>query len=330
MIVSLQRVVATATQSPAGSYLMAEYRQAPRETRREFAERIHLEFSRDLGMSWNQWPQSQRRSLARKFLSSVRADGPHHLSTHEDEEYLAHQGWAELLSEVSGADPERLPQQTVLTLHQQPTTPTSPPNCQPPPTPDWTPSHQTPLAHYPHPDLSNPILHPTWEHRPPRSRRRRRRRGQGNPLPPSGQRLAYVRSEMNTISQLMGKITSDLGELVESLSTMWGIQETSGYPTINHIGRQGTPGDTYPTQVEHPYEGHNECAKIIYPSQPPVGRTPGNLSPQTTVGVGAGTYWAEADYSTPGSVHYQSPANPGFHPPDWTHLTQPEISEYER
>ena len=52
MIVSLKNMWATATQSPAGSYLTTGYHQGPMETMREFAERLHLDFSRDLGMSW--------------------------------------------------------------------------------------------------------------------------------------------------------------------------------------------------------------------------------------------------------------------------------------
>ena len=225
--------------------------------------------------------------------------------------------------------PENPPQQTVLTLHQLPMTPTHPPNFQQQPTPDWMLPHQTPPAHYAHTDLGNHFLHPTWEQRPPWSRRRRRKRAQGNTPPPSEQGLAHVRSEMNTIRQLMGKMTSDLGALAGCLSTPWGVQEAPVYPTVNRIGCQGAYESPYPAEVEWPPGGQGKCIQVTSPSQPLVSQLPGNQFPQTTVRGGSETYWTKADYSTPGMIRYRFPANPGFHPPDWTHPTQPEVGEYE-
>ena len=206
----------TTTQGPAGSCPTTEYRQGAAETTQEFVERIRLHFSRDLGMSWDQWPCSQGRNLIKKFLNSMHQEG-----------YLADLSWPEVLSGVSWVDrdmplrtsphtktaqqqcnrpldqanlshPEDQRQQTVFALHQLPMTPTHQPDLQQQPAHDWQPHYQASPTHHAHPGLGNHFVHPTWEQRPPRSRRRRRKWAKGNTPPPSGQGLAReVRGERN-------------------------------------------------------------------------------------------------------------------------------------
>ena len=357
MIASLKAMFSGATtKDPIGSRLTAEYRQGSGETLRAFVERIQLHFSRDLGVGWDQWPHSQRRNLAKRFLTGMIQEDYYHPETPQDVGYLAELNWPELLSRVSRVDQgkqSRTPpqaektrgrcdqplgqadldqtegqlQQTVFALQQPPLTPTYQPNFQQQPARDWQPHYQASPPHHAYPTHGNHFVHPTWEQRPPRSRRRRRKRGKGNAPPPSGQGLDYVRSEVSVIKQIMGKMTSNLDALAGCLGAPWGAQGTPTHSSINSIIHQAPPGCPRLPQGEGANGGHSRCTHVTNPPQHLVSTVPTNLSPQPPTQSGRGTRWIEADWSTPGIIRYRFPTNPRVDPSEYAEAQQPELGK---